>query len=147
MSTKDVSLVERERERESKNEKTILQWAPFLFFIKKRKNQRIYRTDHWADMGPIERLPYRRLIVLAKRVQVVPDGADEHDRVLRDDREGGSQPVQVQGGNVDTVNEDAALARFDDAKQRQAQGRLAAPLTKEREREKGKLNTLCFEMV
>mmetsp|Transcript_15581 Transcript_15581/g.24246 ORF Transcript_15581/g.24246 Transcript_15581/m.24246 type:complete len:1269 (+) Transcript_15581:1003-4809(+) len=55
-----------------------------------------------------QRLPHRGVVVLVERVQVVPQGAVEHDGVLGDDAQRPPQVAQAQPRAVHAVQEDGA---------------------------------------
>lgn len=60
-----------------------------------------------------------------EEVDVLADGAHEQDGLLGDDGDARAQVHEADLADVDVVDEDAALARVDDAQQRDEQRRLA----------------------
>jgi len=80
--------------------------------------------------------------VRLKRIEVLADRARKDDRVLRDDRQVGTQVVKAHLGNIHVVHNNAALGGLDDAEESQGQRRLACVTKKKKKDEKKKFCTL-----
>lgn len=72
-----------------------------------------------------KRIAEVRVGVLVKGIEVRAHGAGEQDRVLGDDGQAGAQGMQVDCGDVEAVDVDAALAGLEEAEEGERQGRLA----------------------
>ncbi len=63
--------------------------------------------------------------LVVEGVEVGADGAGEEDGILWDDGEAGAEVVELDLGDVDAVDVDAAGARFEEAEEGEGQGGFA----------------------
>ena len=76
-------------------------------------------------MALLECSPNNFVGVTIKWIEIVPQSTYKQDGVLRDDGEPGTQVMQSQSGNIDTINADAARIQFENSEETQSKRRFA----------------------
>ncbi len=80
--------------------------------------------DCSVELNPPEGAPELCVGVSPERVQVLPEGSDEEDGVLGDDRDAGAEVSQPEAGNVQIVNMNRAVLRLHDPEEGGDEGTL-----------------------
>mmetsp|Transcript_64722 Transcript_64722/g.127927 ORF Transcript_64722/g.127927 Transcript_64722/m.127927 type:complete len:333 (+) Transcript_64722:322-1320(+) len=84
-------------------------------------------ADGRGHRALLEQAPERVVVVLVEGVKVVPKAAREEHWILRDDGELRAQRRELEGREVDAVEDDATARHVDKPEEGDEQGRLAAP--------------------